>query len=99
MLVEIQSNSRKHDQSTFGPNVDPGKNLCGTPMCTAGHLVNMAGEAGYKLKDKYSWQKAARLIHMKSRPDVPPQNFGAIPQKFAMAYIEERAAEENITHG
>lgn len=37
---------------------------------------------------------AASLIHMKSRPDVPPQNFGSIPQDFAMAYIEQRAKEE-----
>ena len=68
-------------------------------MCTAGHLVNLAGEAGYKLKDKCGgFAEAARLIHIKSRPDAPPQNFGAIPQEFAMAYIEERAAEET-KHG
>lgn len=29
-----------------------------------------------------------------SRPDVPPQNFQNIPQEWALAYIEERAAEE-----
>ena len=94
LLAEIKAGKRKHDQSTFGPDCDPKTNLCGTSMCTAGHLVNMAGEIGYKLKDKYDWQIAARLIHMKSRPDVPPQNFGGIQQEFAMAYIEERAAEE-----
>jgi hypothetical protein len=63
-------------------------------MCTAGHLVHMAGEIGYSLKAKYDWVFAAMLIHRKSRPDIEPQNFGSIPQKFALAYIEERAAEE-----
>ena len=86
---------RIHNQADFGPDCDPKKNLCKTPMCTAGHLVNMAGKIGYQLKEKYGWIIAATLIHKKSRPDVSPQNFGGIPQKFAMAYIEERAAEEN----
>ncbi|MDE1971481.1 MAG: hypothetical protein KGI50_07960 [Patescibacteria group bacterium] len=94
LLSEIESGARKHNQSTFGPDCDPKKNLCGTPMCTAGHLVNMAGDIGYKLKDKYGWNIAATMIHRKSRPDVPPQNFGTIPQEFAMAYIRERAKEE-----
>ena len=95
LLIDIKNNKRKHDQSVFGPDCDPGTNLCGTPMCTAGHLVNMAGEIGYKLGMKYGFSVAARMIHMKSRPDVPPQNFGNIPQKFALAYIETRALEEN----
>jgi hypothetical protein len=55
----------------------------------------MAGEVGYRLKEKYGWEGAAALIHYKSRPDVPPQNFGGIPQSWAMAYIEERAEEES----
>ena len=90
----IESGDRKHDQQTWGPDADPGQNLCGTAMCTAGHLVNMAGPAGYALRHKYGWAGAARMIHAKNRPDVPPQNFGSIPQKFAMAYIRQRAAEE-----
>ena len=94
MLSDIVSNRRIHKQSDFGPDADPQKNLCSTPMCTAGHLVNMAGPMGYELKDKYGWELAAMLIHKKSRPDVPPQNFGDIPQEFAMAYIEKRAEEE-----
>lgn len=63
-------------------------------MCTAGHLVNMAGEAGYRLKDRLGWVDAARLIHLRSRPDAPPQNFVNIPQAWALAYIRERASEE-----
>jgi len=94
MLQDIESKARIHDQSTFGPECDPGTNLCQTPMCTAGHLVNMAGEAGCRLRQKYGWGIAAEIIHSKWRPDVPPQNFGSIPQKFAMAYIRERAKEE-----
>ena len=94
MLAQIESGERIHNQSTFGPDCDPGKNLCNTPMCTAGHLVNMAGEIGYKLLEKYGWERAAFLIHTKSRPDVPPQNFSGIPQELALAYIRERAEEE-----
>ena len=95
LLADIESKRRIHKQSTWGPECDPVDNVCGTPMCTAGHLVNMAGEIGYKLKDKFGWAGAARLIHQKSRPYAPPQNFGSIPQEFAMAYIRERAKEES----
>mgnify|MGYP001570889233 CR=1 FL=1 len=96
LLSEIESKQRLHNQSMFGPACDPKTNLCSTPMCTAGHLVNMCGEIGYKLKQKYSFPVAAKLIHIRNRPDVPPQNFGYIPQDFAMAYIRERAAEEQV---
>lgn len=96
LLAEINEKMRCHDQSTFGPDNDPKTNLCKTRMCTAGHLVNMAGEAGYKLLKALngSFEVAALLIHNESCPDVPPQNFGAISQEAAMAYIEQRAAEE-----
>ena len=94
MLARIEAGQILHMQSTFGPDCDPKTNLCKTPMCTAGHLVNMAGKIGYELKRKYGWEIAAAIIHRKSRPDVPPQNFGGIPQEMAMAYIRERAAEE-----
>src|SRR5438876_407577 len=43
MLRDIEAGERIHDQSTFGPDCDPSTNLCKTPMCTAGHLVNQAG--------------------------------------------------------
>lgn len=93
LLADIKAKKRCHDQKTYGPKYEP-KNICGTPMCTAGHLVNMAGKIGYELMEKYGFPAAAELIHRKSRPDVEPQNFGSIPQEWAMAYIEERAAEE-----
>ncbi len=94
LLADIEAKKRVHDQTTFGPECDPKNNLCGTRMCTAGHLVNMAGEVGYKLRQKHGWAVAASLIHYKSRPDIPPQSFGNIPQNMAMAYIRERAKEE-----
>ncbi len=99
LLEQIKAGQRIHKQSVFGPECDPKTNLCKTPMCTAGHLVNMAGEIGYKLREKYGWEGAATLIHRKSCPDVAPQNFGSIPQEYAMAYIEERAAEEAAEAG
>jgi hypothetical protein len=94
LLHAIEAKERIHNQSTYGPDCDPETNLCKTPMCTAGHLVNMADGVGYKLRQKYGFPIAARLIHLKNRPDVQPQNFGNIRQELAMAYIRERAAEE-----
>ena len=97
MLADIKAKLRCHDQSTFGPaDFDPNRNLCRTRMCTAGHLVNMAGEPGYKLLKALngSFEWAAMLIHSESCPNVAPQNFGGISQEMAMAYIEQRAAEE-----
>ena len=90
----IQAQTIKHDQSTFGPDADPKTNLCKTQMCTAGHLVNMGGAQGYALKEKYDFATAAALIHYKSHPGWPSQEFGNIPQDWALAYIEEMAEHE-----
>ncbi len=97
LLADIKAKNRIHDQSTFGEieEFSSEANVCGTPMCTAGHLVNMAGEIGYKLKAKYGWTTAAKLIHLKTHPDQPVQNFGSIPQSWALAYIKEMARIEN----
>lgn len=54
----------------------------------------MAGQVGYELRKKYGWSTAARMIHFKAHPDQPCQDFGAIPQDFAMAYIETMAERE-----
>jgi hypothetical protein len=56
----------------------------------------MAGDDGYKLLRACgnSFALAAALIHQASCPGVPAQNFGSISQELAMAYIEQRAAEE-----
>src|SRR5205085_2004216 len=94
LLADIEAGSRLHDQSTFGPDCDPKTNLCKTPMCIGGHLVNLAGEIGYALARKYDFAAAARLIHLKSRPDATPPSFGAIPNAWTLAYIRARAAEE-----
>ena len=94
LLKDIKAKKRVHNQSTFGPDHDAETNLCGTPMWTAGHLVNMAGAVGYELKKKYGWEVAATIIHRKTHPDYPLQNFGGIPQSWAMAYIETMAARE-----
>jgi hypothetical protein len=91
---DIKAKRRVHEQSQWGPDYDPKENLCGTQMCTAGHLVNMGGADGYKLKNKYGWEKAAAMIHIKAHPDMPTQNFGSIPQADAIAYIELAAEFE-----
>jgi len=95
ILADIQAGQRLHDQSTFGPECDPATNLCGSAMCTGGHLVNLGGAAGYALKDKYGWATAAALIHEKAHPGWPCQDFGMIPQENALAYIEYMAACES----
>jgi hypothetical protein len=94
MLAEIREGKRTHDQSTFGGDDLAKHSVCGTPMCTAGSLVQMAGESGYALMKKYGWAGAAALIHARAHPDSPCQNFGSIPQAWAMAYIEMMAEKE-----
>jgi hypothetical protein len=95
LLKEIKDKKRIHNQSTFGPEYDPKENVCGTQMCTAGHIVNMAGTRGYQLQKEFGWEKAASVIHMKAHPDAPTQNFGSIDQADAIAYIEVMAEFEN----
>ncbi len=95
LLADLKAKKRIHDQSTFGPESEiPEENVCGTAMCTAGHIINMAGAFGYELKEKYGWGPAATLICKKTYPDQPVQNFGSIPQAWAMAYIETMAERE-----
>ena len=72
----------------------PEENICKTPMCTAGHLVSMAGAAGWALKEKHGFAHAAALLHDAAHPGVPCQNFGNIPDAWALAYIEEMAERE-----
>jgi hypothetical protein len=94
MLAAIKDEQRVLDQSTFGPESDPGTNLCDSPMCIAGHTVNLAGAEGYKLKNVFGFAGAARLIHNASRPDVGAPRYDVYPSEWALAYISERAAEE-----
>jgi len=91
ILDGIRSGQRKHDQTRFGPDCDPETNLCKTEMCTAGHLVNLGGVAGYDLKDEFGFAQAAAMIHAKAHPGWPCQDFGMIRQDWALAYIEEMA--------
>ena len=95
MLAGIRDAKRKLDQSTFGPDEDAGENLCDTPMCIAGHTVNLAGAAGYALKDRFSFEAAARLIHRASCPDTPEPLYGNYPSAWALSYIEEMARLED----
>ena len=94
MWAAMQAGGRCLDQSIFGPTDDPGVNLCSTPMCIAGHTVNLAGERGYALMDVFGFAGAALLIHRASLGDVPPPRYDTYPNEWALAYIEARAAEE-----
>ena len=100
LLADIRAQRRLFSQKTWGPEdaSTPEPNICKTAMCTAGHLVSMAGEAGWKLKKEFGFAGAAALIHAKAHPDFPCQNFGVIPDAWALAYIEEMAEHEaNVT--
>jgi hypothetical protein len=58
--------------------------------------VNLAGAAGYALKEHVGgFAEAAALIHAKSRPDARRPRYDRYPNEWALAYIEERAAEES----
>jgi hypothetical protein len=56
--------------------------------------LRSAGYSASDLKSEYGWGAAAGYIHMKAHPDIPCQNFSAIPQDLAMAYIEAMAEIE-----
>ncbi|MBY0355690.1 MAG: hypothetical protein K2Q12_08190 [Rickettsiales bacterium] len=94
ILADIRAKKRRFSQSTFGPKIENEEHLCGTAMCTAGHLINLAGEAGWALKEKYDYATAAALIHEKAHPNYPCQDFGSIPDDVALAYIETMAEIE-----
>jgi hypothetical protein len=93
ILKQIKSESLVLDQSTFGEG-NRGQSVCGSPMCVGGTTVWLAGDEGYKLSDKVGFALAAHLIHRKSRPDVAPPRYDVYPNAWALAYIQERAAEE-----
>ena len=63
-------------------------------MCTAGHLINMAGAVGYKLAGEYGMPGAAAILMEKAHPGWPQQDHGPIPQDWALAFIEEMAKRE-----
>jgi hypothetical protein len=96
MWDDLETKRRVHNQTNWGPEECPAEeNICGTQMCTAGHLVNMSGSAGYALKEKVGWANAASFIHQKSTSaQLPEQNYGSIPQAWALAFIEENARME-----
>jgi hypothetical protein len=95
MFADIQAKHRALDQRSFGSVCGPSaETLCNSPMCIAGHTVNMAGGEGYTLERKVGFALAATLIHQVSRPDVSPPRYDDYPDDWALAYIEERAAEE-----
>ncbi|HWE51368.1 MAG TPA: hypothetical protein VG273_16370 [Bryobacteraceae bacterium] len=96
IAADIADAKRRLDQSTFGPYREE-PTICDSPMCIAGHTVNRAGAAGYALLRKldHNFAAAAALIHAKSCPDVPRPRYDSYPNEWALAYIQERAAEES----
>jgi hypothetical protein len=96
MLEEITESKRQLDQSTFGPiDAEYVEAPCESPMCIAGHTVNLAGAAGYVLKRRFSFEIAARLIHRASCPDLPGPRYDNYPNAWALSYITEMARIES----
>ena len=93
ILKQIKSEALTLDQSTFGES-NRGQSVCGSPMCIGGTTVWLAGDAGYELADRIGFALAAYLIHNKSRPNTPAPRYDVYPNKWALAYVEERAKEE-----
>ena len=96
LIADIEHNLRQFNQSTFGPPV-PVENLCKTPMCIAGHLVNMAGDEGWKLKDELGYAVAAALIHDAAHPDIPCPRFDNYSDELAMGFIRHMAKLESTS--
>jgi hypothetical protein len=54
----------------------------------------MAGPAGFALKERCGFILAASLLFERAHPGWPQQNYGGIPQEWAMAHIEVMAERE-----
>ena len=95
MLADIKEGRRIHKQSTFGDSdckVTINENgICNTPMCICGHAVQMAGDIGWALKEKYGYVTAGILICSKAHPDYPMQDFEQTNNESAFALLEELA--------
>lgn len=65
-----------------------------TPMSTGGHLINLAGQIGVQIMDRYGWKVAGALIAEKAHPGWPQQNYDKIPDEWALAFISEMAEWE-----
>jgi hypothetical protein len=91
---DLKHGRRKFNQKSFGD--EKGKaHPCETPMCIAGHLVSMAGEDGWKLREKLGFADAAALIHAVSHPDIPCPNFGGYDDELALGFIRHMAKLES----
>ena len=97
MLADIRKKTRLQPINPIlgSTDFDPKQNICETRI-VYGWASGEYGKAGYRLLHACGdlFVLAASLIHEASCPNVPAQNFGPISQELAMAYIEQRAAEE-----
>jgi len=66
---------------------------CKTTHCRAGHAINLAGDAGYKLEDAVGSATAGALIYHRAYPDQKIPNFYAA-DKVALADIRACAERE-----
>jgi hypothetical protein len=84
ILALVEANPACFDQGTWH---------CGTTHCTAGHMVNLAGDAGYALERKLgSTQAAARKLYLAAIGTVPHFYGETGP---ALERLRERAAEQS----
>jgi hypothetical protein len=91
---DLKKNRRKFCQATFGD--DKGHtHPCETPMCIAGHLVSLAGDAGWELKRKFGFASAAAFIHATAHPEIPCPNFASYSDDLALGFIRHMAKLES----
>ena len=100
LLSDINNKKRNYRQSDWGDikDFDPNRNICNSPMCIAGHLVNIMGKWGYELlveKCNGSFYQAATIIHNELHPDFPAFIFTITDQDTGLAYIELMVEMEN----
>jgi hypothetical protein len=93
ILAGIEAGERVLNQSTFGEKTLE-KHVCGTPMCIAGSLVQLAGAKGWELKTELGWGGAATLLHYEAHPDLPHANFGNVGNEVSMIYLRLMAKLE-----
>lgn len=96
ILSQISKGEITFDQKEYDSlkTYDKDRDIKNTGLNLASHIIELAGKAGYNLREYTSYKLAAGLIHKKKYPTVPVFNFDIPDNIFGMAYIETLAAFE-----
>lgn len=69
---------------------------CGTSHCRAGWVIELAGEAGYELENKYGPADAARIIYLASDPTIESFPSFSTTDERALADMKHMAELEAV---